>query len=201
MKIGILGGGFDPPHIGHTLIAAQVHELLGIDQVWFVPCYQHPFNKPLSLPIHRLKMVEKLESSFIKTSSYEIQQATVSFAIDTLKGLSKRYPSHTFYWIVGTDQIPLFHKWKDWQEIIKKFGLIIFPRGEYSYTKRDIAKSFNLPALPENILVVHSKNLIVTNISSTHIRDRVKNNLPIAMLVHPDVKEYIKSRNLYTNGK
>nr|MBP9719374.1 adenylyltransferase/cytidyltransferase family protein [Candidatus Levybacteria bacterium] len=92
MKIAILGGSFDPPHVGHLLVAQQIKRLLNIDQVWLMPTYSHPFNKSLSTSAHRLAMVKLLEDDTIKASSFEIQKKGVSYTIDTLKALTKEHP-------------------------------------------------------------------------------------------------------------
>lgn len=202
MQIAILGGSFDPPHLGHLLIARQVLERLPIDEVWLMPCYQHDFDKPLSHPSHRLAMTKLLEDSGIKASDFEIKQKKVARTIYTLRDLSKRFPKNRFSFIVGSDQLRDFHKWDEWKNLIKEFSLIIFPR-EIALPHLDatVKKSLRLTELPKTVIVMNFPDLVLTNISSTIIRGRVQRGLPIDFLVPKKVEEYIKKNNLYPNRK
>src|SRR5581483_6286412 len=106
MKIAILGGSFDPPHLGHILIARQVIERANMDEVWLMPNYNTSahhavFQKKLSPVADRLAMATLLEQKKIKASDFEIENNQKSLAIVTLTLLSKQYPEHTFYWITG----------------------------------------------------------------------------------------------------
>jgi nicotinate-nucleotide adenylyltransferase len=203
MKIGILGGSFDPPHFGHLLIAQQIVELTEIDQIWFMPIYSTAshhkvFKKSLSSTKERLEMTRLLENEKIKISDFEINQNKKSLTINTLQILSDHYPNDTFYWIIGSDRLESFHLWDDWQEIISKFHLIIFPREHMlKELKKRVKKSFLLQTLPENVIVLDNKTLILTNISSTNVRERVKKGLPIDFLVPANVENYIKKHKLY----
>src|SRR5438477_12504705 len=113
MKIAILGGSFDPPHLGHVLIAEQVKEFLKIDQVWLMPLYQknmqdEVFHKNLTAVSHRLGMTKLFKNHFIKVSDYEIEQNKTSYSYETLQGLQKLHPDDEFYWILGSDQLKDF---------------------------------------------------------------------------------------------
>src|SRR5690348_1092340 len=106
MKIAILGGSFDPPHLGHLFIASQVKELVGVDEIWLMPLYQShggTFQKTLSSVKHRLEMTRLIESDDIKVSTFEIENNKTSYTIDTLTGISQQYPENTYYWIIGSD--------------------------------------------------------------------------------------------------
>lgn len=198
MKIAILGGSFDPPHLGHFSIALQVQELLNMDKVWLMPAHQHPFARNLSSVETRYKMVSFMETDKIKVSDYEIHHNPTSFTIDTLNGLKKLHPNDEFYWITGSDQLEHFQKYKDWQDIISKHNLIIFPREWMLPHLKDIVKEkLLLKTILKNVIVLQSESLILSNISSTKIRERVRNNLPIHYFVPEKVAEYIKEKNLY----
>lgn len=198
MNIAILGGSFDPPHLGHLYIASQVKELLNMDQVWFMPAFQHPFQKALTPVEGRVAMTKLLEDTSIKVSSFEIEQNHSSFTIDTLNSLSAKYPQDTFYWITGSDQLDSFQKYKDWQKIISSHNLIIFPR-EWILPKFEekVKQSLQLQEIPKNVILLQDEDLILTNISSTKIRDRVKKGLSIHKYVPDGVEEYIQKHNLY----
>jgi nicotinate-nucleotide adenylyltransferase len=203
MKIAILGGSFDPPHLGHILIARQVIEKTQVDQVWLMPNYNTSahhavFQKKLSPVENRLAMAELLVDEQIKISNFEIENNQKSLTIVTLKTLSQQYPQHSFYWIMGSDKLETFHLYDDWQDIIKKYRLIIFPREHMLWhLKERVKEGLELQTIPQNVIVLQNKDLMLTNISSTAIRDRVKNNLPIDFLVVPKVEEYIRKHQLY----
>lgn len=197
MKIAILGGSFDPPHIGHYLVAQQVRELLLFDKVLLIPCFRHPFNKPVSNNQQRLAMTQMLETKQIRVSDVEIQQKTTSYSINTLHTLKKENSHDDFFWIIGSDQIATFSKWKNWEKIIETFGLIIFPRDAHiNPIEGEIATTIGKQFL-KNIHIINSKDAIITNISSSKIRTRIKNGLPITHLVPPKVEKYILDNGLY----
>ena len=198
MKIAILGGSFDPPHLGHLFIAHQVKEHLGMDEVWLMPAYHHPFERALSDVQRRLEMTKLLEDEVIKISDFEIKQNPSSYTIDTLDALTKTYLDDTFYWITGSDQLEHFQKYKGWQEIITKHNLIIFPR-EWMLPQMEekVKKALALDSIPINITVMQTKDLMLTNISSTKIRERIKAHLPIDLYLPNSVAAYIIERHLY----
>lgn len=177
MKIALLGGSFDPPHLGHLIMAVQMKEKFLMDEVWFIPCYEHAFGKQLSPADHRLAMCKLIEDGNIKASDIEIKRKKVSYTIDTLRELTALYPEHEFHWIIGSDQEEDFHKWKNAEELRKKYRFIVFPRGE------------------------DRNDLITTNISSTFIRNRIAVGKPVTHLVTAAVEEYIYKFKLYTNEK
>lgn len=198
MKIGILGGSFNPPHLGHLLISMQVKNILGLDEIWLMPCYQHPFHKTLAPVRHRLAMTKMLANNGIKVSEYEVTQNQQSFTVDTLEELTVKFPDHVFYWITGSDQLESFKKYKDWKSLIRKYNLIVFPREPVlPKIEEEVKKNFKLPDIPKNIIVLKSDELILTNISSTCIRHRIKNNEPISYMVPEKVEKYIKNHHLY----
>lgn len=203
MKIGILGGSFDPPHLGHFLIAEQVNEQLGLDQVWLMPMYSTKahdkvFQKKLSSVEDRIAMAKILESDKIKVSDFEIKHNQDSITIITLEKLCQLHPEHEFYWITGSDKLETFQKYDRWRDIITQHKLIIFPREwVLPFFKEKVMETLQLRTIPESVIVFQNDHLVLTNISSTLIRLRVKNNLPVHYLVPDGVEEYIKYHNLY----
>src|SRR5882672_2554411 len=190
MKIAVLGGSFDPPHFGHILIARQVLEQTGVDQVWFMPnvsttAHHEVFQKQLSPVEMRLEMAKLIEDEQIKTSDFEIQHNKKSITITTLELLAKHFPQHRFYWITGSDKLQTFHLYDNWKKIIKEFSLIIFPREHMLWDLEErVKETLQLQTIPKNVIVLQNRNLILSNISSTAIRERVTKNLPIDFLVH-----------------
>lgn len=198
MIIAILGGSFDPPHNGHKLIAQQILKHLDIDEVWLMPVFSHPFNKSLSSTSDRLAMTKYLKNSKTKVSDLEINKKRTSFTLETLRLLAKQYVNYKFYWIIGSDQLGQFRKWKHWEDIIKDFDLIIYPRStNNNRIEQDIKKYLKLKKIPTNIHLLSSRDVKLSNISSTTVRRAVKEKQPIHKLVPKPIEEYIKTHNLY----
>lgn len=203
MKIAVLGGSFDPPHLGHYLIARQVIEQTDVDRVWLLPNYSTAlfhkiFKKQLSPAEDRLAMAGLLENEFINSSNFEINFNKDSITIITLEMLIKQFPEHTFYWITGSDKLETFHMYDRWKDLVSKHNLIIFPREHMLWhLEARVKEAFALQKIPKNILVLQNKSLILTNISSSLIRERVGKGLSIRYLVPKGVEEYIKEHKLY----
>ncbi len=198
MRIAILGGSFDPPHIGHLLIAQQVKEQLEMDQIWLMPNNEHAFGKKQSSSYKRLEMTKLLEENSIILSDFEIKSKGISYTVDTLNALKKIYPQDEFHWILGSDQLEVFQKYKNWQKIVKNHLLIVFPRESVMHELiQKVKKSLNLKSIPKNIAVMKSEDLILTNISSSLIRKRVKNTQSIKYLVTESIEMYIRRHQLY----
>ncbi len=198
MKIAILGGSFDPPHLGHLLIAEQIKELTGVDEVWLMPCYKHPLNKKISPIKDRLNMTRLLINHHLKVSDFELKKNQSSYTIDTLAHLSRLKPKAKFFWIIGSDQLKVFREWNQWRKLTHKFNLIFFPREiDMENLDNEIKKYLQLKSVPKNIQSIKSKKLLMTNISSTMIRDRVRAGKSIKYLVADKVAEYIKKHRLY----
>ncbi len=197
MKIAILGGSFDPPHRGHLSVATQVKNHFKLDQVWLIPCFEHAFEKKLSPSHHRLAMTQAMAGDGIVTSDWEIKQHTMSISIDTLRQLSEQ-SKDTFSWIIGSDQLPAFPQWHEWKNIINDFGLIVFPRGETNESVADqIHHHLNYNIIPPTLFPLEKHQINVSPISSTEIRQRIKNGLSIKKLVTPEVAQYIIKHELY----
>lgn len=187
MNIGILGSSFDPPHIGHLLVARQTREVVGLDQVWLMPYFAHSWDTVIAGPGDRLAMAEFLEEQGIVVSSQEMEHREKSYTIDTIRRLKTRYP-HTFSWIVGSDILTEFNKWKEPEALARETTLFVFPRNGYP-----------LPgALPDGFRAVSSPDLVTTNISSTVVRNRLVKGLSVTGLIPDKVLAYIQKRHLYS---
>lgn len=202
MKIAVLGGAFDPPHIGHLIVASQVQELLGMDEVWLMPCYSYFPEFPVKFsritpPEQRFAMAKMLESATLKVSDFEFVKNKRSRTVDTLRMLEKERPGDSFSWIIGSDILPTFNLWNEWQSLVRDHNLIVFPRDtDFRTLEERVMKSFHLTEIPENITVVEG-DLVVSNIASTHIRKRIRAGQQIAPLVMPEVAYYIENNKLY----
>lgn len=175
---------FNPPHIGHLMIARQVLDFAGLDEVWFLPNYgQHP-PKPHVAPVsHRLSMTKLLDLPKTKVSTIEIDNKLDGNTINLLPHLPKQ---NDYTFILGSDWLPSFHLWGSWKELLKKMRFLVFPRHGFA----------NEP-LYEGMELVRHEYLIVTDISSTKIRERVKQGLPIDQFVPRPILQYIQEHKLY----
>lgn len=200
MKIGILGGSFDPPHIGHILIARQVKERLNLDIVWLMPANQHPLAKKLISVDHRLAMTRLLEEEDIKISDYEIKKNKTSYTVDTLNKLQAEYTADTFYWITGSDQLDGFQKYKDWEKLVHEKNLVIFPRETaIAHLEEKTKACLNLKTIPSNITLLHDSDLILTNLSSTLVRKRLAKDESLEYIIPESIVAYIKAHKLYNS--
>lgn len=199
MKIGILGGSFDPPHIAHALICRTVKEKLNLDEVWIMPCYGHTFNKQLSPVKDRLNMSLCLQEQHIRVSTYEIETASKGYTIKTLRALQKMYPKNEYYWIMGSDQLEKFHTWgPGWKNIFTDFHLVVYPRETLiGDLKIKTKRCLQVLKIPKTVVILNDPSVFLSNISSTMIRRRFRKNLPITHLVPPTIATYIKRKNLY----
>jgi nicotinate-nucleotide adenylyltransferase len=189
MKVGVFGGTFDPIHNGHLITAAAVKKIRGLDKIFFIPSYiaPHKIDKVSSSPDHRIEMIKLAIEGipYFEYSDYEINKEGVSYTIDTLKFLKNKYPDIEL--IIGYDNLLDFKTWKEPDKILKLVKLVVL--------KREVE---NEPI--EKDIYYHSSEIIETpiiDISSTLIRNRVRNNLSINLLVPDNVKEYIYRFNLY----
>lgn len=200
MHIALLGGAFNPPHFGHLQVSQQVLDFTDTDEVWLMPCYSHPFDKKMNSAKHRLAMTRlctKGENrtnnlSFlsggcrIKVSNWEIRQKKISYSINTLKELSQKFAPYKFSFIIGSENVKDFKKWKAWQQILKKYKVWVFPRAGF----------IRIELLP-GMKLVKNKFLIKSDLSSTKIRQRAGKRLNLKYFVPEKVREYIRKNNLY----
>lgn len=184
MRIMLFGGSFDPPHNGHITVVKQVLVASITDEVWFVPCRSHPFNKAMSPAKHRQAMLNTLSMKGTQVADYELHKEGKSYSLDTLNHYSSEFPEHTFSWLIGSDQLPNFHKWHRYLELLQRYRVYVYPRSAYPFTPLydGMVPMENMPSIP---------------ISSTEVRMRVKAGKPIDSLVPPQVLSYISSTALY----
>jgi nicotinate-nucleotide adenylyltransferase len=163
-----------------------------------MPLNRHAFDKKLTPARQRLEMTKYLATKDIEVSDFEIKKGGTSYTIDTLTALSTRFPEYDLQWVISSKDFPLFHKWKKWNDIIQKFRLVVFP-GSLHYKEEIISamQNMNFIKLPPAITVIDNKDILFTNISSTDIRERVREGLPVTYMVPGEVARYIKEKGLY----
>lgn len=184
MKIGLLGGVFNPPHIGHLIIAQQVLDFTHIDEVWFLPNYgQHP-PKPHVAPVaDRLAMTKLLHLPKTRVCSIEIDHKLDGNTINLLPHLPKE---HSYTFIMGSDWLPYFRQWGQWEELLQRLPFLIVPRAGHP-----------MKPLYKNMKPLEHELLVITNLSATKIRERVRRGLPIDHLVPQEIAAYIREHGLY----
>jgi len=167
-------------------MAEQAMDLAMIDEVWLLPVYRHTFNKHLNELQIRLDLTRLLTNHRIKLSTLEIDNKLSGQTIELVPILKKGYPQHRFIFIIGSDQLPTFHKWGEYKKLLKLLPFLVMPRA-----------GFSLQPLYSGMRVLDHPLLVTTNISSTIIRDRIKKSLTINNLVPEKVREYIEEKGLY----
>lgn len=180
---GVLGGAFDPPHLGHIVLAVDAWEYLGLEEIFFIPFYLPPHkSQPIASFEDRLRMAEISVSSypFIKVLDIEGRRKGISYTVDTLRELRKKEDRLAL--LIGADQAETFSEWKEPYEIIRLADVYVFSRENF---KPD--KNFPFKILPSRRI----------DISSTEIRERIKDKKEVRHLLPPGVWEYIKRKNLY----
>lgn len=189
MRLGIFGGTFNPPHTAHLIGAELVREKFCLDKVLFIPTYipSHK-ERPQVPPAARLKMIHiaiKDHPSF-QLLDLEIKRREVSYTIDTVREIMRENQQDSLYLIMGTDQALEFREWKEPEILLNLLEFIIITRPGYDKKKIDKVLWEKADFFELNI-----------DISSTMIRDRIKNGKSIKYIVPEGVREYIISNKLY----
>ncbi|OGX07776.1 MAG: nicotinate (nicotinamide) nucleotide adenylyltransferase, partial [Omnitrophica WOR_2 bacterium GWA2_47_8] len=142
MKIGILGGTFNPIHVGHLAIAETALEKMGLNKIFFVPCHTPPHkeDKSLTAPSHRYNMVKLAidENPRFEISDFEIQKKDKSYSIDTVKHFKNVFPKSELFFIIGYDMLDGLKQWKSIDEILKLASFIVINRPEYKKKENGI---------------------------------------------------------------
>ncbi len=193
MKICLFGGTFDPPHIGHLLIAQTICEEEQFEKIIFIPSLNPPHKtKRIISPVNlRVKMLKSaIESNpHFEISEIEIQRGGTSFTIDTIQSYKKEFniARNEIYFLMGSDSLGEFHTWKDPQEILKECHVIVALRPGFKHS-----------SIPNWILHnIQFANIPQFEVSSSTIRNRWKENKTIRYMVTQPVWEFINSHNLF----
>ena len=189
MKIGLLGGSFDPVHLGHLLVARAAREEVGLDRVCFIPAAQSPFKPgtspapaPERLRLLRLALAGETECEI---DDLEIRRGGVSYTVDTLRHYAGKFPGAELFYLIGADQTAQLPQWREAGELARLAQFVVAPRqGE---------KPGALPA-PFRGRALRGFPLAV---SSSEIRARVKAGLPVTRLTPEAVAEAIANNRLY----
>jgi nicotinate-nucleotide adenylyltransferase len=193
MKIGIMGGTFDPIHLGHMIAAESAREAAGLDEVWFIPTFMPPHKQNLSIASaeQRLAMVQLAiaDHPFFRVVDYEITRGGTSYTADTVQYLRQLHPKLLFYYIIGADMVMYLPKWVRIEEIIKDVSFIGLQRPGFE---------FEIEQLPEELAAkVQLAEMPLIDISSTAIRERKRLRQSVRYLVCENVRLYMEANHLY----
>ncbi len=190
MKIGILGGSFNPIHTGHAILANYITQHTDIEQLWLMVSPQNPLKDNLaqSYDVHRLAMAELVarKCDNVITSGFEFTLPRPSYTIDTLRALKEKFPQHEFVLIIGADNWNVFNRWKNHDEILKSHKIMIYPR-----------QGFDIDIPVELAGSVTKLSSPIIELSSTYIREQLKNNMNMNFYLPQDVYKYILEHKLY----
>lgn len=188
MKIGLYFGSFNPVHIGHLIIANYTVNQTDLDQVWFVVSPQNPFKQSASLlnEYHRLHLIKTAidGENNLRASSVEFGLPKPSYTVDSLAYLKEKYPEHKFSILMGSDGFKNLNKWKNYEVITKSHHFYIYRRPGFDITETHGA-------------TIQILDAPLLEISSTHIRELIKNKKSIRFLVPDVVKEEIEIGGYY----
>ncbi|PAV28993.1 nicotinic acid mononucleotide adenylyltransferase [Virgibacillus profundi] len=186
-RVGILGGTFDPPHLGHLIIAEEVRLALNLEEVWFIPSFTPPHkDEARTSAAHRMNMLQmaiKNNSSF-QMNTIEIERLGKSYTFDTMKALRNEFPENDFHFIIGADMVEYLPHWNKIDELIKLVQFVGVGRPGYQLNTPYPITKVEIPMI---------------EISSTSIRNRLANKETVNYLIPEDVYAYIKEKQLYEN--
>jgi len=192
MKIAIFGGTFDPVHNAHMIIAQYAKEQYDIDRLIFMPGGNPPHKKNVTDKKFRYEMTKLAIGDNFEISDFEVNREEYSYSLFTLQAFKKKYPQNDIYFIIGEDSLDDIQKWYKPEEILKLCKLLVFPRKNYEELCKKIKNT--KAALGGEIFAIDAP---IFGISSTQIRNRIKEGKRIEYMVPPKVAEYIKENELY----
>lgn len=201
MKIGLYFGTFNPIHIGHLIIANHMAEYSDLEQIWMVVTPHNPLKKKDTLldDYQRLHMVNLATEDYpkIKSSDIEFKLPQPNYTVNTLAHLQDKFPLYEFSLIMGEDNLKSLHKWKNYEIILQNHEVYVYPRLE-AKSRTGEAISSDLENLEfKNHKKIHIINAPIVGISSTFIRENIKDKKNIQPLLPSKVWEYINHNNFY----
>lgn len=192
MKVGLYFGTFNPIHAGHLIIANHMAEYSDLDQVWLVVTPHNPHKKKSTLldDHHRLQMVFLATENYtkLKPSDIEFRLPQPNYTVHTLAHLQEKFPTYEFSLIMGEDNLNSLHKWKNYEVIIQNHDIYVYPRLNSGETN---------PELTANARI-HHINAPILELSSTFIRNSIKEGKNVRPLLPANVWEYVEHNLFYT---
>ncbi|WP_026281386.1 nicotinate-nucleotide adenylyltransferase [Paenibacillus massiliensis] len=192
MKVGIMGGTFDPIHIGHMLAAEAARDGYALDQIWFMPSHIPPHKRAAGATgEQRLAMTREAVAcnSAFEVLDLEIRRGGVSYTIDTIRALQELHPDKDFYFIIGADMVNYLAAWEQIEELASRITFIGLRRPGF-----ELALDLLPPFLHNKVLLA---DMPVVDISSTDIRERLATGHSVRYMIPESVYEYIRKGRMY----
>jgi len=191
VKIGFLGGSFDPVHFGHLIAAQDAFEQYQLDRLFLVPAAQAPL-KPNEVQSSAEDRLEVLRAAIewdrrFELSDFELRNGGVSYTIDSVRHFRKQFPNDQLYWIIGGDQLPRLHLWREIEELARLIEFIFLERPGHAVRAT--------PTIPG--LKLHRCDGHLVEISSTELRERVRRGLSLDYFVPHKAIVQIEEKRLY----
>lgn len=199
-KIGILGGTFDPIHNGHIKMAEYSLTDFELNEIWIMPSYNPPHKNineytPYCDRLEMIKLLinnkQNITISEIEKELYDNHKLEITSTNEVLNLIKNKYKDIIFYFIMGNDSIINIKTWINYKDLLKNNNIIVYKRNkevDYNYIEH-LNKMYN-----NNIIV---SDRIITNISSTELRDSIKNNIDVSKYMNLDLIKYINDKKLY----
>jgi nicotinate-nucleotide adenylyltransferase len=203
MKIGLYFGTFNPIHVGHLVIANYMADYTDLEQVWLVVTPHNPLKDKSSLlnDRHRYHLVQEgiYDNPKLKVSDIEFKLPQPSYTVSTLTYLQEQFPKHEFSIIMGEDNLRTFHKWYNHEVILDKHKLYVYPRVLTMQEEHEV-KTISHDLLNDcrshkNVIICDDAP--VMKVSSSFIRDAIKNGKDVRYLLTEPVYKYIDEMNFY----
>jgi nicotinate-nucleotide adenylyltransferase len=195
IKTGLYFGSFNPIHIGHLAIAGYMTEFAGLSQVWFIVSPHNPLKKKETLlaDYQRLYMAQLAigDNDRLKASDIEFKLPVPSYTIDTLTYLKEKYPDKDFCLVMGEDNLYTLHKWKNVDELIKKYPIYYYPR--HDAVKPSSAALDHILSIAD----IHRSKAPLMDISGTFIRDGIRQGKDMSYFLPQAVWKYIREMHFY----
>ena len=190
-KVGLYFGTFNPIHIGHLIIANHMVENSDLDEIWMVVTPHNPFKKKSSLleNHHRFELVYRATENYekLKPSDIEFKLPQPNYTVYTLAHISDTYQDKDFCLIMGEDNLKSFHKWKNYETILEHHHIYVYPRISEGVVEHQF----------KNHPKIHKVDAPIIELSSTMIRNGIKNKKNIKPLLTNEVWQYIDEMNFY----
>lgn len=188
MKIGVFGGSFDPIHTGHAILANYIAQSGLVDELWLMVTRRNPLkDKTFASEQDRFEMARIVSDSCekVKASDFEFHLSMPSYTYKTLEGLKEKFPENQFKIIIGSDSLLTFNKWRNYENIVREFEIIVYPRPHFPLPEKE----------PDNFTFL--KEVPLNGLSSSFVRECVKKGWNIEFFVPEKVREYIIQKKLY----
>lgn len=201
-RIGIMGGTFNPVHIGHLMLAEDARDALDLDEVWFIPTGRSymkedaPSASHMPTPEERLEMTEKAtaDNPFFRCLDLEVKRPGKTYSYETLEELKRRFPQTEFFFILGADCLYSIEHWKEPGRIFDACAIVAAVRGDASMEEMQAQAGHLQKRFGAKIILLPFRNL---QISSTQIRESVREGRSIRYMTPAQVADYIEQKGFY----